>query len=167
MISWDGALKLVRSTSKCDHAIVVATIMDALAKRLGENEREWRLVGLLHDLDYDEVKDDMQKHGLIAVEKLKTMLPEHCLYAIKAHDYRTGFKPKSKLDKALIAADAVAIVMERSGKTIKRLDVAGLSGEIEYVSVSQPWLRDNIFLCRDLRLDANEFLELCLASGKK
>jgi predicted hydrolase (HD superfamily) len=141
--------------------------MGALARRLGENEQEWQLVGLLHDLDYDEVKDDMSKHGLIAAEKLKTKLPEHCLYAIKVHDYRTGVKPESKLDKALIAVDSVATVVERNGKAIKQLDVAELNREVEYASVNQPWLKDNIFLCKDLGLDANGFLELCLTSIKK
>lgn len=166
MISWDAALKLVRRTSKCDHVLMVAAMMGTLARRLGEDEQEWRLVGLLHDLDYDEVQNDMNKHGLIATEKLKTVLPERCLHAIKAHDYRTGFKPKSKLDKALIAVDALAIVVERGRKTIKQLDIVGLSEEIERASVGQSWLRDNIFLCADLGLDVDEFLGLCPASGK-
>lgn len=167
MISWGEAVRIVRNTSKFDHALVVAAMIEALARKLEEDEQEWRLVGLLHDLDYDEVKHDMSKHGLITVEKLRTELPEHCLYAIKAHDHRTGFEPKRKLDKALIATDTVAIVVERSGKTIKQLDVERLGKEIERASASQPWLRESIFLCTDLGLDADEFLELCLASGKE
>lgn|GEM_PF-3657806 len=48
--------------------------------------------------------------------ELKDKLPEKAVYAIKAHDYRTGFKPESMLDKALIAADSAAILMEKSWK---------------------------------------------------
>jgi len=167
VISWDEAMRLVRNTSKCDHALMVSSMMEALAIRLGEDEQEWRLVGLLHDLDYDEVRSDMSKHGVVSGERLKEKLPRRCLYAIKAHDYRTGFKSKSKLDKALIATDTVTIAMERSRKTIRQLDVAKLREAIEHASVNQPWLRENIFLCTDLGLDANEFLGLCLASEKK
>jgi len=61
----------------------------------------------------------MSKHGIVASEILKGKLPETCLYAIKCHDYRTGFKPKSKLDNALIVADTLAVIIEdikRSGK---------------------------------------------------
>ncbi|MEM0096562.1 MAG: hypothetical protein QW734_09180 [Candidatus Bathyarchaeia archaeon] len=47
---------------------------------------------------------------------MKDKLPEKAVYAIKAHDYRTGFKPESMLDKALIAADSAAILMEKSWK---------------------------------------------------
>ncbi|MDI6856628.1 MAG: HD domain-containing protein, partial [Candidatus Thermoplasmatota archaeon] len=59
MISKDEALRLVRGTSKYAHALMVSCIMGELARALNENEREWMLVGLLHDLDYDKVKNDM------------------------------------------------------------------------------------------------------------
>lgn len=167
VISWDEAVRLVRNSSKYDHVMRVSAIMKALARSLGEDVQEWRLVGLLHDLDYDEIGVDMSRHGVVAAEKLKGKLPEHCLYAIKAHDYRTEFKPENRLDKALVAVDAVAIVVERSWRTIEQLDATMLSEEVERASVSQPWFRDNVLLCRALGLDVNEFLRLCLASGKK
>jgi len=88
--------------------------MKKLSEKLSENSLEWELVGLLHDLDFDEVRSDMSKHGVVAAEKLKGKLPEHCLYAIKAHDYRTGFKPQSRLDKALIAVDSLAVLMNKA-----------------------------------------------------
>lgn len=75
MISSNEALHLVSSTSKFSHSLMVAAIMEALAERLGENLQEWRLVGLLHDLDYYEVGDDMSRHGLAAAEMLKGKLP--------------------------------------------------------------------------------------------
>lgn len=149
--------------------MLVAKMMRAVALRVDEDAELWALVGLLHDLDYDEVgrEGNMRKHGMVAAEKLKDKLPEECLYAIKAHDYRTGFKPESRLDKALIAVDTVAIVVERSRRTIEQLDAAMLSEEVERASVSQPWFRDNVLLCRALGLDVDEFLRICLTSGKK
>ena len=68
---------------------------------------------MLHDLDYDEVREDMRKHGVAAAEKLMGKLPEEAIHAIKANDYRTGFKPKRRLDKALIAADSAAVLMDK------------------------------------------------------
>jgi len=49
--------------------------MRTLARRLGEDEDLWGLVGLLHDIDYDYVGRDPLKHGLGALELLKGVLP--------------------------------------------------------------------------------------------
>ncbi len=164
MISWDEALRLVRDTSKYAHALVVSVVMGGLARRLGEDEGEWGLVGLLHDLDYDEVGDDMSWHGVVASERLKGRLPEDCLYAIKAHDYRTGFKPKSKLDKALIATDSLAVLIEKTRKKTEELDIETIRAELENISVSQPWHKSNILKCEEIGLSIEEFLQLCLNS---
>jgi predicted hydrolase (HD superfamily) len=167
MISKEEAFNLVKNTSKFAHALVVSTMMRRLAERLGEDGRDWELVGLLHDLDYDETRGDMNRHGVVASERLKGRLPENCLYAIKAHDYRTGFEPKSKLDKALIATDSVAILMEKAGKTPEELDIEVLKAELKRISSEQPWYKSNIFKCREMGLSLDEFLKLCLESLKK
>jgi putative nucleotidyltransferase with HDIG domain len=167
VILWDEAVELVRCSSKFGHVLLVATMMDGLARRLGEDERLWRLVGLLHDLDYDEIRDDMSRHGVAAAERLKGKLPEHCLYAIRAHDYKTVFKPRSRLDKALIAVDTVAVIIERSGKTVEQLNTAMLREEIECVSVNQPWVKRNVLMCEAVGLELTEFLDLSLNAARK
>jgi len=164
MISRNEALRLVRDTSKYAHALIVSVMMRELARNLGEDELEWDLVGLLHDLDYDEVGDNMSMHGVVTSERLKGRLSEDCLYAIKAHDHRTGFKPKSRLDKALIAADSLAVLIEKTGKKPEELDVVRLRAELENISASQRWHKGNILKCEDIGLNLNEFLQLCLDS---
>ena len=42
--------------------------MAEVARELKEDTHLWKIVGLLHDLDYDEVKGDMQRHGVVAAE---------------------------------------------------------------------------------------------------
>jgi len=93
--------------------------MEELARMLGENAEEWKIVGLLHDLDHDETRDALHEHGIVAAEKLKGKLPEHCIHAIRAHDSGTGLKTESKLDKALIASDSLANLIERTDRTVK------------------------------------------------
>jgi predicted hydrolase (HD superfamily) len=164
MISRDEALRLIRNTSKYGHALIASVIMRGLARFLREDEREWELVGLLHDLDFDEARDDMSRHGVVASERLKGRLPEHCLYAIKAHDYRTGFKPKSRLDEALMAADSLAVLIEKTGKKAEELDVETLRAELENISANQPWHKSNILKCSEIGLSLREFLQLCINS---
>ncbi len=45
MISRDEALRLVRNTSKYAHALVVSIVMGGIARKFGEDEGEWELVG--------------------------------------------------------------------------------------------------------------------------
>jgi putative nucleotidyltransferase with HDIG domain len=155
---------LVENTSKYAHAITVSKMMAGLARFLGENEEEWRLVGLLHDLDYDLVREDMSKHGAVAAEKLSGKLPETCLHAIKAHDYRAGFKPRSHLDKALIAADSLADLLEKMQKTSEQISANKLCEEFERFSADKPWFKNNVLECEKMGLSLSEFFELCLKS---
>lgn len=167
MMSQDEALMLVKNSSKYAHAVMVSLMMKELAKVLNEKEWEWTLTGLLHDLDYDKVKNDMKMHGVVAAEMLKGKLPEKCLYAIKAHDYRSGFKPKSKLDKALIATDSLASLIEKIGMDVKELNVEKLRLELENISAVSPWYKSNRMKCEEIGLKMDEFLRLCLNSIKK
>lgn len=83
MLTRQEALQLVdhyiSSADKRKHVIVVSAIMKSLAEAIGANEDESELVGLMHDLDYDLVKGDMRRHGLVAAEMLEGKLPESCL----------------------------------------------------------------------------------------
>ena len=154
---------MIRNTSKYSHSLMVSAIMRRLAERLGENAEEWEIVGLLHDLDYDQTRNDMSKHGIVASEILKGKLPETCLYAIKCHDYRTGFKPKSKLDNALIVADTLAVIIEdikRSGK--EKLKPEEVKEEILKISENKPWLKDNLQRIERLGLAEAEAVRLLM-----
>ena len=82
--------------------------MKTLAKEWNQETRLWELVGLLHDIDWDETRYNKDKHGVIAGEYLKDKLPEKAIHAIMSHDYRTGIRPLSKLDNALVFADSLA-----------------------------------------------------------
>jgi hypothetical protein len=164
MISRAEALRLVRSTSKYEHVLMVSVMLRGLAKYFGANEREWELVGLLHDLDYDEVRGDMSQHGVVTSARLKGRLPTNCLHAIEAHDYRTGFEPRSRLDKALIATDSLAVLIEKTGKSLNKVDAETVLAGLESVSVNQPWHKRNVLRSEEIDLTLKEILKLCLDS---
>lgn len=163
MLSKSEAIELVRNSSKFSHLLLTAAMMKQLAERLGENEVEWALVGLLHDLDIDDVRNDMRQHGVIAADRLRGRLPAHCLYAITSHDVRTGVAPTRKLDKGLIAVDSMAVLVERCREKPGELEVAALKTELANVSKKRPWHRANILQAGELGLGVDEFM-LCLNS---
>lgn len=87
------------------HCLAVEAIMRALAKKLGEDETIWMLVGLLHDIDYDFVERDMKRHGLEALTILKSIgLPLEALEAIAGHNENNGFKITSEKSKKILHA---------------------------------------------------------------
>jgi predicted hydrolase (HD superfamily) len=110
MISVEEAHNLVHDTSNYSHAVLTGKIMRILAGMFEENLVEWEITGILHDIDIDIVRGDMAKHGLVSAEILEGKIPDHCIYAIKSHDHRTGFEPKALIDKGLIFADIVSHV---------------------------------------------------------
>ncbi len=159
LISKDEALELIKKTSKFSHALIVSDVIGRIAKKLGEDEKKWEIVGLLHDLDYDRVKEDLSKHGVVASRMLKGKLSQDCLYAIKSHDCRTGFQPKSRLDKALIVADTLAIIIEKMEKR-GELSVRKIEEEIEKISRNNPWYKDNLQEIEELGIKISEVIPL-------
>ncbi len=140
-ISKDEALRLIAHSSKCSHSVLASKIMRVLAEKLGENMDEWELVGLLHNLDYDQVKNYMSKHGLAAAQTLKGKLSLGALHAIRAHDYRTGIKPTSLLDNALIAADMVTTLIEDLQAQNTPITSAALKNMLRQQTAQKPWLK--------------------------
>ena len=62
LISRDAALSMlmeyVKAENLCKHCLASEAIMRALAEKLGENPERWGIAGLLHDLDFEETKDN-------------------------------------------------------------------------------------------------------------
>jgi predicted hydrolase (HD superfamily) len=132
----DEALDLVRDTSNFSHSILTGNVLKILAGIFEENQIEWKITGILHDIDIDIVRDDMAKHGLIAGEMLQGKIPDYCVHAIQSHDHRSGIEPQSLLDKALIFADVVSHVYSEHNS---------LSDEtLTLVKKSKPWFFDII-----------------------
>lgn len=152
---------MIKKTSKYPHALVVSSILCKLAEKLGEDKGKWKIVGLLHDLDYNKVRDDVSKHGVVANQLLEGKLPPDCLYAIRSHDYRSGFKPKSKLDKGLIIADSLAVVIEKMKS--KKLSLEKIKEEIKMISKEKPWIKANIMKCEEVGVNLNQLLQIARA----
>ncbi len=95
-----------QSDSLRKHMLAVEAAMRAYARKLGEDEEKWGVVGLLHDFDYERWPDPPD-HPLKGSEILRERgYPEDVIYAIKSHaDYLTDCPRVHKIDKALYACD--------------------------------------------------------------
>lgn len=96
----------LKTQNLINHSLAVEAVMRRLARHFNEDEELWGLAGLLHDIDYDQTKDDPDKHSLMGAEILeKQGLPGELVYAVKVHNERHGLPRKTRLDKALYATD--------------------------------------------------------------
>ena len=97
----DEALKLVKekieNKNLIKHSLAVEACMRALAKYFEENEEKWALAGLLHDIDYEETKDDPNLHSLKGAEFLEKLgLEKEITEAVKTHNEAHGILPQTK-----------------------------------------------------------------------
>jgi predicted hydrolase (HD superfamily) len=135
------ALTLIESSSKYEHSLLVGRIMRVLAGLLSGDRGLWELIGILHDLDFDQTLDDRSKHGVVAANMLQGKLPGDALYAIMSHDYRTGLQPLSKMDHCLIYADSLAVFAE-VGNLINPVTEAKLLDAFNKISEKKPWIKN-------------------------
>lgn len=150
------------------HMYAVSAIMERLAEKFDRDEVEWKLVGLLHDIDYEDTKETPEKHALKSAQMLQGKLPEGCLRAVKAHNsMHTDVEPESKMSNSLIAADAIsglivatALVMPNS--TLEEVRTESVMKKMDDSSFAKNIDRDRIRYCQKIGLDLEGFVELSL-----
>lgn len=146
------------------HILAVEAGMRKLAEYLDEDIEFWGLTGLLHDLDYNETKNNEARHTYVTEEWLqKYKLPETMLYAIKAHP---GHVPcKSKLDWALFSVDPttgflVACALMHPDKKLASIDGGFLIRRFKEKRFAAGATRNNMAACSHLGLELEQFLLL-------
>ena len=99
----------VKDLSLVRHMLSVEAAMRAYARKLGEDEEKWGIVGLMHDFDYERWPDP-PNHPLKGSEILRERgYPEDVIYAIKSHaDYLPDCPRVRPIEKALYACDELA-----------------------------------------------------------
>lgn len=104
--SFELMCEYTASDSLRRHMLAVETAMAAYARKLGEDEKVWRITGLLHDFDYErwpEIPDHPLQGSRILAER---GYPDEIIYAIKSHvGPQIGAPRVSVLDRALFACD--------------------------------------------------------------
>ena len=107
--AWQLLNEYTKNPSLIKHMQAVEVAMRAYARKLGEDEEHWGIVGLLHDFDYERWPDPPD-HPLKGADILRERgYPEEVTYAIKSHaDYLPDCPRVHLIDKALYACDELA-----------------------------------------------------------
>lgn len=107
--AWELVCEYTAGDSLRKHMLAVEAALRGYARRFGEDENLWGVVGLLHDFDYERWPDPPD-HPLQGAAILRDKgYPDEVIYAIKSHaDYLTDCPRVSRLDKTLYACDELA-----------------------------------------------------------
>ena len=88
------------------HVLAVEAVMRGLAEHFQEDQDRWGLVGLLHDLDYEETAKTPEQHSLVTARILQDYdIDDDIIHAIKCHNNLAH--KNSLMDKAIYIADPV------------------------------------------------------------
>ncbi len=104
--AWDLVQEWTASESLRRHMLAVEAAMRAYARKFGEDEEQWGLVGLLHDLDYERHPDLETGHPRVALAEFEErgFSPEF-VRAVASHADFLGVSRDSRLEKTLFAVD--------------------------------------------------------------
>lgn len=115
------------------HALTVEAVMKWYAKELGygEEAQYWGIVGLLHDIDFEQYPD---QHCIKAPELLrKGGVSEDIIHAVVSHGYgiTVDVEPEHEMEKVLFAADELtgliwAAALMRPSKSTKDMELKSL-----------------------------------------
>ncbi len=129
------AIELLKKYNKEEfhirHAYTVEEVMRYFAKEKGYDEDFWGIVGLLHDVDFEQYPE---QHCQKAPELLKEIEADNeTIHAICSHGYGicSNIKPEHEMEKILYAVDELtgliwAAAKMRPSKSTKDMEVSSL-----------------------------------------
>ena len=131
------------------HAYAVEAAMRAYARRFGEDEEKWAIVGLLHDFDY-EIHPTLDQHPQDGAKILRERgYPEDVVYAVLSHAEHLGMERRSPMDKAIYAADELtglitAVALVRPTKSLFEVDAAAVRKKMKDKAFARSVNRDDV-----------------------
>jgi len=129
--TYDEALSLFKEFNKSEsllkHAYAVEGVMRYLARKRGEDEEKWGIIGLMHDLDYERFPEQHCRKSREILEERGW--PEDYIRAILSHGWGicNDVEPQTEMEKTLYAIDELtglitAVAIIRPSKSVMDLE---------------------------------------------
>ena len=107
--AWALFCEWTESPSLRKHVLAVEAAMRAYARRFGEDEERWGLVGMLHDLDYERHPDLETGHPRYAMAELERQgFSAEFVRAVASHADFLEVSRDTPMEKALFAVDELS-----------------------------------------------------------
>lgn len=150
-----AALELLKEYNKEDfhlkHALIVEGVMRYFARELGYGDQEdfWGIVGLLHDLDFEQFPE---QHCIKQQEIMRERgIDQRIIRATASHGYglMVDIKPEHQMEKVLYAIDELtgligAVALIRPSKSVRDLELKSVKKKYKTANFAAGCSRDVI-----------------------
>ncbi|MEG2435168.1 MAG: hydrolase [Ruthenibacterium sp.] len=149
--AWDLLCKYNKEPFHLLHARTVEAVMRWFAVHLGYGEEAdfWAMVGLLHDLDYEQFPE---QHCVKCIEIMQENgLPDEMIHAVTCHGYGlvSDVAPEAEMEKVLFAVDELtgligAAARMRPSKSVQDMELKSLEKKFKDKKFAAGCDRDTI-----------------------
>ena len=174
MISRENALKLlnqhIQNPNMIKHCLASEAVMRALASRLGKDQDEWGLAGLLHDIDVEITNGDPFRHGPYAAGMLDGILSPDAVDAIVMHNEVAAGKERTTVfQHALAAGETItglimATALVYPDKKLAPVKTKSITKRMKEKAFAASVKRENILECELIGVPINDFAEMALTA---
>jgi uncharacterized protein len=174
MISRENALKLlnqhVKSLNMIRHSLSSEAVLRAIALKLGKDQDEWGIAGLLHDVDVEITNADPLRHGPYSAGLLEGLLSPEAINAIVMHnEMATGKERSTVFQHALAAGETItgliiATAMVYPDKKLVSVKTKSITKRMKEKAFAASVKRENILECESIGIPIDQFAELALVA---
>lgn len=168
--AWALLTKYNKEPFHLRHAVTVEHVMGWFARELGYGEEEsfWSVVGLLHDLDFEQWPEE---HCIKSQELMREAgVEEAIIHATASHGWghQVEVKPEHEMEKVLYAVDELtgligAAALMRPSKSVSDMELKSLKKKFKDKKFAAGCSRDVIAAgAEQLGWDLDRLLQLTL-----
>lgn len=140
----------IQSENLRRHHLAAEAVMRAFARKFSEDEEVWGIAGLLHDMDWEQTKDNPDNHTKVAEQILRErgVDDEVLINAIKAHHpTASGRWPETLMEKVLYSTEEItglvtASALVQPDRKLASVTVESLSKKLKDKSFAKGVDRD-------------------------
>jgi len=168
--AWELLCEYTRGEGLRKHGLAVEAVMRHFARKHGEDEEAWGVVGLLHDFDYERYPNEAQHPAEGAKVLRERGYPEDVVRAILGHADYTGVPRDSLMAKVLYAVDELtgfitAVALVRPNKSLAEVEPASVRKKMKDKAFARSVNRDDIAKgAQELGVELDEHIAEVLAA---
>jgi len=158
------------------HCYAVGAVMRVLAGKLAGNPDEWEVLGILHDADWEETKDNPDEHTLRTLAWLKEigLTDGPIVRALQSHNNkRTPLAElEGKMEWSLETCDEltgfiIAVALVRPDKKLETVELHSIMKKWKNKEFAKGVIREQIAECEEkLGIPLNDFIQIALSAMK-
>ena len=170
--AWCLLTEFTQSESLRKHGLAVEACVRAYARKFGEDEETWAIVGLIHDFDYEKYPTPAD-HPFRGSEILAERgVSEEIRRAILSHANYSGVPRESRLEKTLFACDELAgfitaVTLIKPSKSLNEVDAKSVRKRMKDKAFARSVSRDDIVNgAAAMEVDLDEHITFCVEAMK-